>query len=137
MEPVQTTDDIEFEIFRAYRVLRALPKEGPRGLRSSWPDLIMEEDKTKYTGFCVTSFKPLPQEIDDMNEVFENWMKVLTYEERLIVLKRAAGLRWKEILYVLPIARSTLFFKYKTSLKKILKHVLLEQAKTQKQRGCQ
>ena len=74
----ETLEDLEMEIRRAVLVLSSLPKEGPRGVTSSWPSLpaacINPNDQDLVT---VTNFRPSPEEVDDMDEVFENWFKVL------------------------------------------------------------
>lgn len=124
MKIIETLEDLEMEIRRAVLILSSLPKEGPRRLSSCWPSLpatcINPEDEDLAT---VTNFRPLPEEVDDMDIVFEDWFKVLNYKEKQMVYLRCLGWEWKRIQRFFPVARSTLCLNYKKALTKILKHI--------------
>lgn len=122
MKNIATIEDVEIEIRRAILILKTLPKEGPRKPFACWPEFlnVIEEDE-KYNTIYI---KPLPDEIDDMNTVFEIWMKVLDFDERRLILNRISGWGWKKLSYQLKISRNTLYRYYKKGLKKILEYVL-------------
>lgn len=121
MKPVNNKRDVEIEIRRAILIMKFLPSEGPQKLRSSWPDFPAEDLETDDEwGY----FKPLPEEIDDMYEVFENWFRVLNYQERLLVYHRNAGWSWKKLLPKFRLSRSALFEKYNKCLLKMLDYAI-------------
>lgn len=132
MQPVKTIDDVEIEIKHAILVLKALPRVGPRNLRSWWPDMLEEKSIEKVGSYYI---KPLPEEIDDMDLVFENWFKVLDFFDRYIVFNRLNGTCWKTLMRRLNLSRSCLYLRYKNSLKKIFNHVLEEQSKSEQKNG--
>ncbi len=119
MLPIKDLIDVEVEIRRAILVLKALPKDGPKPLRASWPEFLNDSDEDKKGN--VVNIKPLPDEIDDMNIVFEQWMKILNFDERSLVLKRLSGYGWKKLAHQYNASRNTLYRRYKHNLKQILK----------------
>ena len=132
MTPVKNIRDVEIEIKKALTILKAMPSDGPKRIRSSWPKCLNEDVEqmlythpTKYT-------KVLPEEIDDMDEVLEKWLKCLDYHERNLVIMRCSGCEWKTLIDKFNSARSTLYGKYVFYLKKILRHVMDKQQKNSK-----
>lgn len=129
MEPICTIEDVEYEIKKAARVLRALPKDGPYKAKSSWPKFLPEKEDEAYQKVCV-NFTPSPAEIDDMDEVFEKWFKVLDRQERLLVFYKNFGYRDKLLMRIFNKSRSSLFVQYKRALQKILDYVQGQELKT-------
>ncbi len=124
MENVKNISDVEFEIRRAVYIMRALPKEGPAAVSSSWPDypcLVDSADPSK-----LAYFRPLPHEIDDMYVVFD-WLKVLDYPDRQLLCQRALGTNWKVLMTNYKMSRSGIMTRYKRCLKKVLDKILLDQ----------
>lgn len=128
MKPITTIQDVEAEIVRAILVLRMLPREGPQKVTSFWPNYLKNEENSEERDKVFDYFKPLPSEIDDMDIVLEEWLKVLDYDERLLVFKRNAGWNWKELVFKYNMSRSALFERYKKCLQKILDYALAHQA---------
>ena len=121
MREVKTIQDVETEIRKAVLVLKSLPKEGPKRVSSSWPQF-----KTDVENMQIPDFKkitPYQEEIDDMDEVFENWFKVLDYNTRNLVFYKNSGWRWKTLAYNFGMTRGNLYLRYKKALQKILLHV--------------
>ena len=127
MKPVSTIQDVEIEIKKALKLLRQMPKVGPKSVHSSWPMYLNEEVISVVENGATVYTKPLPEEIDDMDEVLEDWLKSVDYNERNLVVMRNMGYAWKEVVAKFGYARSCLYKKYVKSLKKILKYVLEKQ----------
>lgn len=72
-------------------------------------------------------YRPLASELDDMEEVLENWFKVLSYDERVLVFKRTSGQTWKVLSRSYKMTRSWLTVKYRRCLKKIFDYVMERQ----------
>lgn len=128
MQEVSSIEDVEYEIKKAIKVLRALPKDGPYKAKSSWPKFLPEKQDEEYQKICV-NFTPLPSEIDDMDVVFEQWFKVLDRQDRLLVFYKNFGYRDKVLMRIFNKARSSLFVQYKKALQSILDYVLEQQVK--------
>lgn len=129
MEKVKTVEDIEIEIRRAIQILKALPKEGPRQYRVSWPVYIMDEANAATDSVTARFYRPMLSELEDMDLVFENWLKVLPFDERVLVFKRNSGQSWKHLSRYYKNSRSWLSVKYRRCLKKIFDHVIACQDK--------
>ncbi len=132
MQAVSNIEDIEFEIKKALKILKSMPKVGPKNVKSHWPEYLNEEQEDFNEKKTAQYYKPLPQEIDDMDEVLEQWLKCIDYDERNLVIMRSSGNSWKLIMRKFNASRSYLYGQYVKSLKKILKYVLEKQQKTAK-----
>lgn len=132
MQAVSNIEDIEFEIKKALKILKSMPKVGPKNVKSHWPEYLNEEQGDFNEKKTVQYYKPLPQEIDDMDEVLEQWLKCIDYDERNLVIMRSSGNSWKLIMRKFNASRSYLYGQYVKSLKKILQYVLEKQQKTAK-----
>lgn len=128
MEKIKTVKDVEVEIQRALIILKALPKEGPRPMHSGWPQIWMAENAKKGDSREAYFYRPLPSEIDDMDLVLEDWLRVLNFDDRMLVLKRTSGSSWKSLAYSYNKSRSWLSYRYNASLKAIYNYVLRRQA---------
>lgn len=129
MQPVTEIKDIEYEIKKALKILKAMPRVGPRDVKSHWPQYLNEESQNDTKSNTKTYTKPLPQEIDDMDEVLEDWLKQLEFDDRNLVIMRNSGYGWKTISLKLNRSRSRLYDIYVKNLKKILQYVLEKQRK--------
>jgi hypothetical protein len=124
MLPVATIEDIEIEIRRAVFVERSLPKIGPKPLKAFWPDM----PKEAQTGLLrLPRFRPLPEEIDDMDLVFEQWFRVLSFEDKQLLCRRIGGQPWKKLCFTFQKSRSQLVLRYKKALESVLAEALLLQ----------
>lgn len=124
MKPINGIEDVEMEIKQALLTLKALPKEGPKRLKAFWPEYA---DENENAPIKITYLKPLPGEIDDMDIVFEQWMKILDSQERFLVLKRISGCGWKELSYRFNVSRNSLYKRYRKDLEKIFDYVTQHQ----------
>ncbi len=131
MEKIQKIEDIEMEIMSAIFVLKMLPREGPRKMKSSWPFFVMLEIEKDEKAQTQRSFRVSKAAIDDMDIVFEDWFKVLDYDEKKLVFYKNSGVRWKTVVRNIGHSRSWLNVKYRRSIKKIYDYVLEKQAKSE------
>ena len=129
MEKIKTIKDVEIEIRRAVIILRAMPHEGPRGLRAFWPAFASEDAEDDSDSAETYMSRPLASEVEDMELVMEDWLKVLTYDERLLVFRRNTGKSWKDLSIYYSLSRSWLSLQYRRCLKKIFDYVIASQEK--------
>ena len=132
MKEVSDIKDVEYEIKKALLILRQMPRIGPSNVKSCWPQYLNESTNLKQTAQAYTY--PLPEEIDDMDEVLEDWLKQIDFDNRNLVIMRNNGYGWKSISAKLNLSRSRLYDKYTKSLKIILKYVLEKQKKNSHRR---
>ena len=133
MKPIKNIADVEEEIKKALIIIKHMPTDGPKKVRSHWPMCLSEEVEELVSSRPIKYTKILPEEIDDMDEVLGDWMKCLDYNERNLVIMRCSGYSWKVLTAKLNFARSTLHSKYVFYLKKILRHVLNKQNENKKE----
>lgn len=122
MEKVTTLEDVEYEIKKAVKVLRALPKDGPCKAKSCWPKFPPEYENDAFQKFSA-NFVPMPCEVDDMDEVFENWFKVLDRDDKLLVFYKNLGYSAKLLMRIFKKSRSTVYAQYKKALQNILDYL--------------
>lgn len=98
--------------------LRKLPPVVVQGYFTVWP-------KIKYTELEILQQEQRPlklrartEEITRLEETF-SWMACLEIEERKLVWKRAAKVRWKDLCRELGCDRSTAWRKWVIALTKI------------------
>ncbi len=134
MEKIKTIKDVEIEIRRAVIILKALPREGPAKVHSSWP-LMLPDDKVSEKDIVeMRYYRPMASEIDDMYLVLEEWLKVLNYDERMLVMRRSTGRSWKELEGLYTRTRSCLSLKYRRCIKKVYEYVLWRQNLEEKEK---
>ncbi|MBQ8870443.1 MAG: hypothetical protein IJ019_03605 [Alphaproteobacteria bacterium] len=133
MKPVKDIRDVETEIRRALIILKTMPTDGPKKLRSHWPACLNEQTDDNLMSKPLKYTKALPEEIDDMDEVLEDWLKCIDYDERNLVIMRNSGWSWKVLIDKYNVSRSHLYNRYVKCLKKILSYVLEKQQKKQKE----
>ncbi|MDD3028823.1 MAG: DUF6362 family protein [Alphaproteobacteria bacterium] len=102
----------------AVRTLEKLPPVVVQGYFNLWP-------KIKYTELEILQQERLPlklrartEEITRLEETF-SWMGCLEVEERKLIWKRAAKVRWKSICRELGCDRSTAWRQWVLALTKI------------------
>lgn len=121
MKPVNTIDDVAVELRRALLILKCLPMEGPKKVKSLWPEY--KTCSSKYD--AINPFtRPMLDELRDMDLVLEVWLKCLDLEDRQLVFLRAAGVGWRRLQQKFPMARSSLYNRYLRCLKKILDYAV-------------
>ncbi len=127
MKPIKDIRDVEIEIRKALKILKGMPKVGPKKVKSHWPQYLNENQEVFMSESDKQYCKALPEEIDDMDEVLDNWLKCLDYDERNLVIYRNTGYSWKILMAKFNLSRGTLYIRYVKSLQKILKYVLEKQ----------
>ena len=65
----------------------------------------------------------MPCEVDDMDEVFENWFKVLDRDDKLLVFYKNLGYSAKLLMRIFKKSRSTVYAQYKKALQTILDYL--------------
>ncbi|WP_085440268.1 DUF6362 family protein [Magnetofaba australis] len=96
----------------AASTLQRLPKEGPRDLKASWPQVI--HDFWNAYGWDKARTRlgpPTPDAIDRMDECME-WLRWLEPEQMRLVWARAERLQWKRIMAQLGVCRETARQRY-------------------------
>lgn len=126
MKEVNSIEDVEVEIRRAVIVLKAMPQVGPAKLHAHWPEYVSSDHQDTAPNIYL---KPYPDEIDDMDIVFEKWLKILSLEERRLVLYRCEGHGWKAVQNKFKMSRSAVYNRYVRDLKEILAFAQEEQKK--------
>jgi hypothetical protein len=106
------------ELEDAVRTLAKLPPVVVQGYFTVWPVI-------KYTEMEVLQMEKLPiklrarlDEITRLEETF-SWMGCLEIEERKLIWRRAAKVRWKAICWELGCDRSTAWRQWVIALAKI------------------
>ncbi len=106
------------QLEEALKTLRKLPPVVVQGYFNVWPTI-------KYTEMEILQQEKLPlklqartEEITRLEETF-CWMACLDIEERRLVWKRAANVRWKAICYELGCDRTTAWRRWVLALTKI------------------
>lgn len=109
---------VEERIREAELTLRKLPEEKVQGYFNLWP--AIKHDAVELLNMeKEVCFPPLPEEIDEMEEVLFKWLPMLEPVERKIVWLRAERVRWKIICATFGVGRTKAWEMYKTALGKI------------------
>lgn len=102
----------------AVSTLRRLPPVKVQGYFNLWPMMKYTEMEILQMEKQPMRLRALPPAIDRLEETFE-WMPWLDVEERKLVWKRAARVRWKTLCWELGCDRSTAWRKWVIALTKI------------------
>ena len=100
------------------QTLRRLPPVKVQGYFNLWPMMKYTEMEILQMEKQPMRLRALPPAIDRLEETFE-WMPWLDVEERKLVWKRAARVRWKTLCWELGCDRSTAWRKWVIALTKI------------------
>lgn len=116
--PSRVADHME----EAVLTLRRLPPVKVQGYFSVMPDImrtsleIMQQEKKPLR------LRALPDAITRLEQTFE-WMPWLEVEERKLLWKRGANVRWKSICWELGCDRSTAWRRWVIALTKVSVHL--------------
>lgn len=98
--------------------LRRLPPVKVQGYFNLWPAIKYTEMEVLQMEKLPIRLRALPDAIDRMEETL-GWMTWLEVEERKLVWKRAARVRWKTLCWELGCDRTTAWRKWVIALTKI------------------
>lgn len=113
------TDKKVIEHFEeAITTLKRLPSVKVRGYFNLWPEVIHTKNELMFQKALHSPLRATPDAISRLEETFE-WMQWITVEERKLIWKRAAHMRWKAIAYEFGYDRSTAWRKWVIACTKI------------------
>lgn len=98
--------------------LRKLPPVVVQGYFNLWPKIKYTELEILQQEQLPLKLRPRMEEITRLEETF-SWMACLEIEERKLIWKRAAKVRWKAICCELGCDRSTAWRRWVIALTKI------------------
>ena len=84
-----TEQHIKDRLEEAARTLKRLPEERVPGYFSSWPPILRDVVEILQMAPDFRLGPPLPEQIDEMEEVLFTWLKWLEPDERRLVWLRA------------------------------------------------
>ena len=102
----------------AVRTLEKLPPVVVQGYFNLWPKIKYTELEILQQEKLPLKLRPRTEEITRLEETF-SWMACLEIEERKLVWKRAARVRWKAICRELGCDRTTAWRQWVIALTKI------------------
>lgn len=111
---------VEERLNSAAKTLKRLPEERVQGYFSTWPPIQRDAVEILQMEPEFRLGPPLPEDIDDMEEVLFVWLKWLEPMERRLVWLRAERVRWKVICHRFGMGRTTAWTRYQASLAKIV-----------------
>jgi len=90
---------IEYRICQASWVLSRMPSDRPASYRHWWPPYDYDEQEE------IKDIRPRPQkiDIDQMHEVFDKWLPLLSVEERRLVHMRCGSGKiksWRKVSWM-------------------------------------
>ncbi|NCC04351.1 MAG: helix-turn-helix domain-containing protein [Proteobacteria bacterium] len=102
----------------AVATLRKLPPVKVRGYFSVWPTIKFAELEVLQQEKLPIHLRAQPDAIDRLEETL-SWMAWLEIEERKLLWKRGAKMRWKSICWEFGCDRSTAWRKWVIALTKV------------------
>jgi len=102
----------------AVATLRRLPPVKVRGYFSVWPTIKFAELEVLQQEKLPIRLRAQPDAIDRLEETL-TWMPWLEVEERKLLWKRGAKMRWKSICWEFGCDRSTAWRKWVIALTKV------------------
>ena len=94
-----TLDELRQRFREASHVLRRLPlphRGKPSGYRVTWPDFATDWMNYGWQPARAPRTVPTPAEISRLDEAL-GWLHLLSHDQRMIVMARAAGWTWRKI----------------------------------------
>jgi hypothetical protein len=118
-----TEQHIKDRLEEAARTLKRLPEERVQGYFSTWPPIQRDAVEILQMEPEFRLGPPMPEDIDDMEEVLFVWLKWLEPMERRLVWLRAERVRWKVICVKFGVGRTKAWEMYGAALGKILQRL--------------
>lgn len=102
----------------AISTLKKLPPVKQQGYFNAWPDMVYSEREKMFMEKMPMKLRATPDAISRLEQTFD-WMCWIEIEERKLIWKRAAKVRWKVICWDLGCDRSTAWRKWVIACTKI------------------
>lgn len=102
----------------AITTLKRLPPVKVQGYFNLWPEVVHSPNELMFQEAFPMRLRATPDAISRLEQTFE-WMMWIDVEERKLIWKRAARVRWKTICYELGYSRTTVWQKWVTACTKI------------------
>jgi hypothetical protein len=118
MEGIWTAGDVEKHFRDAILTLKKLPHVQQRSYFNSWPDIVYTPNEKIFQEKKQMRILATPEAVSRLDKSFE-WMSWITIDERKLIWKRAARVRWKVICRELGYERSTAWRKWHIACSKI------------------
>jgi hypothetical protein len=102
----------------AVQTIKRLPPVLLNGYRSVWPTILYSEKERLAQEPRPMRLRATPDAISRLEQTFD-WMQWIEVEERKLIWKRAARVRWKTICWEFGCDRSTAWRKWVMACTKI------------------
>jgi hypothetical protein len=113
-----TVKAVEEHFEEAILTLKKLPPIIQKNYFNSWPDIIYSPNELIFQEKKPMQMRATPEAISRLEQTFE-WMTWLEVEERKLIWKRAAKIRWKTICWELGFSRATIWRRWNIACTKI------------------
>ena len=113
-----TAKMIEDHFEEAITTLRKLPPVKQKGYLCLWPNIIYSPNELIFQEKKPMRLLASPEAIARLDKVFE-WMSWISIEERKLIWKRAARVRWKTICRELGCERTSAWRRWNIACNKI------------------
>jgi hypothetical protein len=100
--------------------LNKLPPVKQKGYFNSWPDIVYTPNEILFQEKQTKRLQATPEAISRLERTFD-WMRWISIEERKLIWKRAAKIRWKVICWELGCSEVTANKRWNIALNKIAK----------------
>lgn len=106
----------------AIQTLKRLPPVKVKGYFNVWPEVVHTPNELMFQEAFPIRLRAAPDAISRLEQTFE-WMTWIDVEERKLIWKRAARVRWKTICWEFGCDRSTAWRKWVIACTKIATHL--------------
>ena len=113
-----TVKAVEAYFEEVISTLKKLPPVKQKGYFNAWPDIIYSPNEIMFQEKIPMHLRATPEAISRMKQTFE-WMTWLEVEERKLIWKRAAKVRWKTLCWELGYSRATIWKRWFIACTKI------------------
>ncbi len=118
MENKWTHETVAEHFEEAVRTLKRLPPVKVKGYHTVWPEVIHTPDERMHQEAFPMRLRASADAISRLEQTFE-WMPWIEVEERKLIWKRAARVRWKTICWECGYDRTTAWRKWVLACTKI------------------
>lgn len=113
-----THESVAEHFEEAVRTLKRLPPVKVKGYHNVWPEVIHTRDERRHQEAFPMRLRASADAISRLEQTFE-WMPWIEMEERKLIWKRAARVRWKIICWEFGYDRTTAWRKWVLACTKI------------------
>ncbi len=118
VETTWTAKAVEDHFREAILTLKNLPPVELKGYFNAWPDIVYTPNEIFFQEKKAMRILATPEAISRLDKSFE-WTTWLTVEERKLIWKRAAKVRWKTICWELGYSRATVWKRWQMACSKV------------------